>query len=161
MGSLLLSLASCSAVFACAKSESARAVGGDAAISVGENKLRVGGTVITVELASTKSERETGLMHRDSLPKDHGMLFIYPQPETLSFWMRNTIIPLSIAFFNQDGVIVNILEMKPGIEVPPYRSDKPCRFALEMATHWFSDHGVKAGDRIEIPEHIVKMESEP
>jgi uncharacterized membrane protein (UPF0127 family) len=161
MGSLLLLLASCSALLACAKSESARAVGGDPAIGVGENKLRAGGTIITVELASTESERASGLMYRDSLPKDHGMLFIYPQPQPLSFWMRNTIIPLSIAFFNDDGVIVNILEMKPGIEVPPYRSEKPCRFALEMATHWFSDHGVKAGDRIEIPEHILRMESEP
>jgi uncharacterized membrane protein (UPF0127 family) len=100
-------------------------------------------------------------MFRDSLPKDHGMLFIYPQPQTLSFWMQNTIIPLSIAFMDSDGTIVNILEMKPGIEVPPYRSEKPCRFALEMTAHWFSDHGVKAGDRAQIPEHILRMEAEP
>jgi uncharacterized membrane protein (UPF0127 family) len=159
MASLFL-LAAVASALACTKSGSVRAGGGEQVIAAGENKLRVGGIVVSVEVASTEMAREKGLMFRESLPRDGGMLFIYPHPRTLSFWMRNTLIPLSIAFFDDDGVIVNTLEMKPGIEVPPYRSEKPCRFALEMATHWFSDHGVKAGDRIEIPAHLLQLQAE-
>lgn len=157
----LLLMVIAAALMGCTKSEQVRTVDAAAAIGPGENKLRVGGTVVAVEIAATEKDRARGLMFRESLGKDTGMLFIYPEPRTLSFWMKNTIIPLSIAFIDSDGNVVNTLEMKPLIEVPPYRSTRPCRFALEMAAGWFSEHRVKAGDRVEIPEHIRRLESEP
>ena len=102
---------------------------------------------IWVEVARTPEERNLGLMGRRSLGKDEGMLFIFETEDRHSFWMKNTLIPLSIAFIDRDRRIVWITDMKPltlDSHVPP----KPILYALEMNKGWFSAHGIKVGDAI-------------
>jgi len=102
---------------------------------------------IWVEVARTPEERSLGLMGRKSLGKDEGMLFIFETEDRHSFWMKNTLIPLSIAFIDRDRRIVWITDMKPltlDSHVPP----KPILYALEMNKGWFSAHGIKVGDAI-------------
>lgn len=109
--------------------------------------LRIGGVEVTVEIADEPSERKRGLMHRDSLPSDHGMLFVYPEEGVRSFWMRDTSIPLSIAFIDRRGHIVDIQQMTPHSD-RFHESPGPVLYALEMPRGWFARHGVKVGDRV-------------
>ncbi|MDT8436295.1 MAG: DUF192 domain-containing protein [Gemmatimonadota bacterium] len=110
--------------------------------------IRVGGVPITVEIADTPPLRERGLMHRDSLPADHGMLFVYPDEQLRSFWMRNTKIPLDIGFFDRNGSLLNVERMEPRTEENTL-SKAPAMYALEMNAGWFEAHGVGPGDRLE------------
>ncbi len=110
--------------------------------------LTINGYSVTAEVAATGEQRATGLMHRFSLRPNHGMLFVFDKPEPLGFWMKNTFIPLSIAFIAEDGRIVNIEDMAPQTETT-HRSRGPALFALEMRKGWFAEHGVKAGDRVD------------
>ena len=110
--------------------------------------LRVAGIPITVEIADDPATRSRGLMERDSLPQDHGMLFVYSEEQVLSFWMRNTRIPLDIAFIDGNGVIVDIQGMEPHDEESRL-SRQPAMYALEMSRDWFEEHGVRVGDRVE------------
>ena len=102
---------------------------------------------LTVEVVDTPEGIRRGLMYRKSLDKNLGMLFMMPQPRYQSFWMKNTHLPLSIAFIGDDMRIINICKMKPLDTGPRYRSKKKCRFALEVNQGWFEEHGIKAGDR--------------
>ena len=100
---------------------------------------------IRVEVAKTPEERSYGLMGRKHLSKDEGMLFIFETEDYHGFWMKDTLIPLSIAFIDKDGRIVWITDMKPltlNSHVPP----KPILYALEMNKSWFSSCGIKVGD---------------
>jgi uncharacterized membrane protein (UPF0127 family) len=110
--------------------------------------LNAGIQVIHAEVASTDSERERGLMYRSKLPGNDGMLFVFQAPERQCFWMRNTPLPLSIAFIANDGTIVNIEEMAAETD-DSHCALKPVRYALEMAQGWFAAKGIKAGGRIE------------
>ena len=113
--------------------------------------LTVAGHRITVELARRPEEQHRGLMFRESLPPDHGMLFVFPADDVQEFWMRNTVIPLSIAYADASGRIVRIADLEP-LDERPVTSIAPARYALEMHRGWFAAHGVAAGDRItEIP----------
>lgn len=118
-------------------------------------KFQLGGVEVEIEIAFYPNEQEQGLMFRDSMPENHGMLFVNREPRYLSFWMKNTRIPLSIAFIRDDQVVGNIEEMKasPGDMDPVerYHSRYKCLYALEMNPGWFDKHGIKAGDRIELP----------
>lgn len=113
-----------------------------------ETTIRVGGFPVSVEIADDPQSRSQGLMHRDSLPEDHGMLFVYPQEQTLSFWMRNTRIPLDIAFIDGNGVILEVQQMEPHDDAS-HQSGQPAMYALELRMGWFEDHGVGPGDRVE------------
>jgi uncharacterized membrane protein (UPF0127 family) len=114
--------------------------------------LTVGDHRITVEIARQPADRTRGLMFRESLPPDHGMLFVFPQEAVQQFWMRNTTIPLSIAYADAHGRIVRIADLEP-LEERPVTSLGPARYALEMNRGWFAAHGVVAGDAIKgIPE---------
>jgi uncharacterized membrane protein (UPF0127 family) len=120
---------------------------------------KLGGVDAAIEVADNLTERENGLMHRTTMPDDHGMLFVYPEPKVLAFWMKNTAIPLSIAFIVEDadpahGTIVNIEDMQPYVEFPATVSQKPVRFALEMNQGWFKKHGLKNGDKVDLPAWI-------
>ena len=120
---------------------------------------KLGGVDVGIEVAETSAERQTGLMRRTNMPEDHGMLFVYPEPQLLSFWMKNTAIPLSIAFILEDtdgqhGTIVNVEDMQPYVEMPETVSQKPVRLALEMNQGWFAKHGLKNGDSIALPAWI-------
>ncbi len=109
--------------------------------------LYIGEKEIRVEVAQTPEERSHGLMGRKHLGKDEGMLFIFETEDRHGFWMKNTFLPLSIAFIGKDGRIVWITDMKPltlDSHVPP----RPILYALEMNKGWFSSHGVKVGDVI-------------
>jgi len=110
--------------------------------------LTVGGHRITAEVAETDEQRMKGLMYRFSLRQDHGMIFVFSRAEQLGFWMKNTFIPLSIAFIDSTGRILNIDEMAPQTETT-HPSRGPALYALEMRKGWFREHGVQAGDRIE------------
>jgi len=110
-------------------------------------QLVVGGTNVVAEVASTPRARAMGLMGRVSLLPDQGMLFVYPDEAERSFWMKNTPIPLSIAFIETDGRIVHIADMKP-LSEEQVLSKHPAMYALEMTRGWFSEHGVKVGQSI-------------
>jgi uncharacterized membrane protein (UPF0127 family) len=99
---------------------------------------------IVAEVAATPQQREIGMMMRTRMAPQEGMLFVFSEPQTQCFWMRNTLLPLSIAFIADNGSIVNIDEMKPRSD-ESHCSAKPVRFVLEMNQGWFAKRGLKAG----------------
>lgn len=111
-------------------------------------RLTVGGETITVEVADDESERQIGLMYRESLGRDAGMLFVYPDAQERRFWMKNTRVPLSIAFIGADGRVVSISDMVP-LDLNTTPSGGPARYALEMNRGWFASHGVRVGDPVQ------------
>ncbi|MGE8691301.1 MAG: DUF192 domain-containing protein [Achromobacter sp.] len=111
-------------------------------------QLSAGIHIIRAEVADSDETRRNGLMFRRELPGNDGMLFVFEQPDVQCFWMRNTILPLSIAFIADDGTIVNIEDMAPQTE-DPHCAKKPVRYALEMAQGWFEQHGIKAGKKLD------------
>ena len=113
-------------------------------------RLKVAGKVITVELARTPREHGLGLMHRRQLLEDYGMLFVFPEEEYLTFWMKNTYIPLSIAFMSTEGTITQIESMEP-LSLNSHDSKEKAKYALEMLEGWFERHNVKVGDKVELP----------
>jgi uncharacterized membrane protein (UPF0127 family) len=110
--------------------------------------LKVGMHNIRAQLAVTPQQRQIGLMHRREMPNHEGMLFVFDEPQQQCFWMRNTLIPLSIAFLAEDGTVVNLADMKPQSD-ESHCSAKPVRFVLEMNQGWFAKRGVKPGTRID------------
>jgi hypothetical protein len=118
-----------------------------AALAMEPASLVLGGVTVTAEVASDPNSRAVGLMGRSGLAPDSGMLFVYPDEARRSFWMKNTPLPLSIAFINQAGRIVHITDMKPMSE-DPVPSVHPTMYALEMAEGWFEDHSVKVGQPV-------------
>jgi uncharacterized protein len=102
---------------------------------------------IVAEVARTPTQRQIGMMMRTAMAPHEGMLFVFEDVSPQCFWMRNTLLPLSIAFIADDGTIVNIEEMKPQSD-DPHCSVKPVRFALEMNQGWFSKRKLKAGFRL-------------
>jgi uncharacterized protein len=105
---------------------------------------------IRVELAATPDARELGLMYRETLAPDAGMLFVFPRREPVSFWMKNTKLPLDIVFIADDGEIVKIHASTKPFSEAPLPSVKPVRFVLEVAGGTCAAHGVKEGDRVEL-----------
>ncbi len=110
-------------------------------------KIKVGPHAVDAEVAKTPEERATGLMYRFNLPADHGMLFVFAEPQPLSFWMRNTYIPLSIAFIDAQGRILNVEDMAPRDE-SPVPSRGAALYALEMRKGWFAERNLGAGTRV-------------
>ncbi len=108
---------------------------------------------LTVELAQTAAERGRGLMGREELPEDGGMLFVFPQDTETGFWMKDTLIPLSIAFIAADGTILGVQEMEP-LSEELHRPPQPYRFALEVNQGWLRERGLGPGDRVEIPDSV-------
>jgi len=109
--------------------------------------LTAGMHVIKTELALTMQQQMTGMMWRTEMGMNEGMLFVYDQPDRRCFWMRNTLVPLSIAFIADDGSIVNIADMKPRSE-QSHCSAQPVRYALEMNQGWFAKRGLKPGFKL-------------
>lgn len=126
-------------------------------------KFVVNGRKVTLEIAATDPERERGLMFRDALGEDEGMIFLFPEEMPRSFWMKNCRMDISIAYLDRNGRIVSILEMKKPLPGTPenalesYPSGLPAQFAIEMRAGWFADHGVKPGVTVEIPEEVRAM----
>jgi hypothetical protein len=113
----------------------------------GTGQVKVGGHPLKVELAITDPQRMQGLMHREKLAQNDGMLFVFDEPAYQSMWMKNTLIPLSVAFIDADGVILNILDMEPQT-LTPNMSAGPARYAIETNKGWFQERKLKAGDRV-------------
>lgn len=121
-------------------------------VTFSTKKIQIGGKKITVEIAENPNQQERGLMFRTKLPQDAGMLFIFKKEETLRFWMKNTLINLSIAYINKDKKIIDIQEMKATnslqLDIPNYPSLAPAMYALEMNANWFKKNKVKLGDKL-------------
>jgi uncharacterized protein len=111
-------------------------------------QLRIGNSSLFAEVADNPQTSANGLMFRDSLPEDHGMLFVFEKPRTASFWMKNTKIPLSIAYIDSAGRILQIQSMKPLDETPVASTSNEVAFALEVNEGWFKRNGVSAGAKI-------------
>ncbi|MBM4065991.1 MAG: DUF192 domain-containing protein [Planctomycetes bacterium] len=112
--------------------------------------MNVAGIELEVEVATTFEEHILGLMYRDKLEENDGMLFVFPREKVLSFWMKDTRIPLSIAFIKEDGRIIQIESMKP-YSLDTHVSKEKARYALEMNEGWFRVHNVREGDTVKIP----------
>src|SRR5215469_4334480 len=111
-------------------------------------QLKIDNSSLFAEVADTPRTSANGLMFRDSLREDHGMLFIFDKPRTASFWMKNTTIPLSIAYIDSAGKIREIRSMKPLDETLIVSASPDILFALEVNEGWFKRHGISAGDII-------------
>lgn len=109
--------------------------------------LTIGSARAVVEIADTPELRTIGLMNRFSLQPDHGMLFVFDRPQPLAFWMRNTYIPLSIAFVDAAGTILNIEDMQPQDDTT-HPSQGPALYTIEMRRGWFAGKGIRAGDKV-------------
>ena len=114
--------------------------------------IKVGNKTLKVKLAITPAQQRQGLMNVQGmgptkLPKDEGMLFIYRREEILSFWMKNTSLPLSIAFIDKNNIITEIRDMEP-MGMDRVRSAKPAQYALEVNQGWFTKNNVKVGAKV-------------
>ena len=117
--------------------------------------ISVNGHPLAVELAATPKARVCGLSKRVQLPDNQGMLFIYPDLGQRSFWMKDTQIPLSIAFLDDSGRILSIQDMTPMQTNERYHSLQPVRYALEVNQGWFAAHGIGVGDIVEMNLPVV------
>lgn len=119
-------------------------------------ELQIGDQTLLVELASTPEQRGRGLMARSQLLENTGMLFVFPSDQNLSFWMRDTPLPLSIAFIDTNQVILNLEDMQPFDDQTFHLSNGPARYALEVNQGWFAQHGINAGDRVtfRLPDNL-------
>lgn len=113
-----------------------------------ETVLTMRGQKIIVEVASTDNERAQGLMHRRMLPENRGMLFVFPESALHGMWMMNTYVPLSVAFIDDRGVIINIEDMQPQTQ-SSHVAARPAKYALEANLGWYRKRGIKPGDKVE------------
>lgn len=110
--------------------------------------LRIGTTLVEAEVADESDERTNGLMGREVLAEGKGMLFVFREPQPMGFWMKNTLIPLSIAYINAAGVIREIHDMQPHDETPARSAFRDLLYALEVPQGWFQKNKILPGDRI-------------
>ena len=113
-----------------------------------EIPLTIAGHKATAEVASTDAQRSTGLMHRRMLPENRGMLFVFPDVAMHGMWMMNTYVPLSVAFLDREGRIINIEDMQPQTQ-NSHTATKPAKYALEMNLGWFAKRNIKPGTKVE------------
>ncbi len=118
-------------------------------LTIKEKKIRV-------EVARTDGEKSKGLMFREKLGENEGMLFVFEREEILSFWMKNTRIPLSIAFLDRNGKIVDIQDMTP-FSLQTHVSAVPAQYALEVNQGWFRRNGISVGDSVALPPHVENL----
>lgn len=110
-------------------------------------RVKVAGHALRVEVAATPEHRARGLMFRETLARNDGMLFVFEDPGYHSMWMKNTLLPLSVAFVDGDGVILNIADMEPHT-LDPHAAAGPARFAIETNKGWFAERRIKPGDKV-------------
>ncbi|TGK34883.1 DUF192 domain-containing protein [Leptospira gomenensis] len=109
---------------------------------------------LLVEVVNTPADRAKGLMYRKRLPENEGMLFVFPEPDYLSFWMKNTWIPLSIAYFNADRRITDLHDMKPNQTSELYHSSEKVLYALEVNQGWFAKRNIGKYGVLKLPDRI-------
>lgn len=125
----------------------ALAAGAAAAQALPVVKLQAGMHLIQAEVAADFASRAQGLMYRSAMPSNAGMLFIFDEASAQCMWMKNTLIPLSVAFIDERGTVINIEDMAPQTE-DSHCARRPARYALEMNRGWFAARGIKPGSRI-------------
>ncbi len=120
-----------------------------------KRKLKIDTAIVWVDIADKDQTRAQGLMYRREMPDDEGMLFVFPQPDKQSFWMKNTYLPLDIAFVDEQLRITDIHQMKPmgdsnepDDKLPRYESSKPVPYAIELNQGWFKKKGIAVGAKI-------------
>jgi uncharacterized protein len=117
--------------------------------------LTLGGRPFQLQVADNEGEHQIGLMYRDSMPADHGMLFVFPDERQREFWMKNTRIPLDIIYLDRRGQVVSVKPMKP-FDLTGVPSDRPARFAVELNHGIAKQINVQVGDRIDLPPHLTE-----
>ena len=110
-------------------------------------QIRIGKHTLKVEVAENDEQRARGLMHRTKMGRDQGMVFVFDEPAYHAMWMKNTLIPLSVAFVDRDGVILNIRDMEPQT-LDTHMAAGPALYAVETNKGWFAERGIKAGDAV-------------
>lgn len=117
-------------------------------------QIKLGNELLECEIADTCEKRGKGLMGRTSLEEGKGMLFVYDRAQRLTFWMKETLIPLSIGFFDEQKTLIKILDMDPpiGDSLVKYRSTAPARYALEVPQGWFERHRIQVGEKFSFLE---------
>jgi uncharacterized protein len=113
--------------------------------------VKVGDKSVRMQLAVRPHEMERGLMERRDLGRDDGMIFVYPRPQQMNFWMRNTPTPLDIGFFSPDGVLQEVYPLYPFDEKTVSSRGQNLQFALEMNQGWFRENGLKPGAKLDLP----------
>jgi uncharacterized protein len=116
-------------------------------VSFKTTQIKIGAHPLKVEVAASEPQRSQGLMFREKLGREDGMLFVFDEPGYHSMWMKNTLIPLSVAFVDGNGEILNILDMEPRT-LDTHTAAGPARYAIETNKGWFADKKVKAGDKV-------------
>ena len=127
--------------------------------------IKVGDKSLKVSLAITPEQQKRGLMNIQGmppvvLPQDQGMLFVYRREEMISFWMKNTTIPLSIAFIDKKGTIIEIKDMEPGSDAS-VRPERPAQYALEVNRGWFTENNVRVGDKLKLNFRRINISIQP
>lgn len=112
--------------------------------------IKVGGQVVRMQLAITLAESQKGLMFRKTMGADEGMIFLYDQPQQMSFWMRNCEFPQDIGFFDTTGELKEIYPLYPHDERPVASRSRQLKFALEMNQGWYRQHGLKPGAKLDL-----------
>jgi uncharacterized membrane protein (UPF0127 family) len=111
-------------------------------------KMQAGMHQIDAQVAATPEQRQIGLMNRPAMPQHEGMLFVFERAAPQCFWMKNTLIPLTAAFIDEDGTVVNLVDMKP-LSTQSHCSARPVRFVLEMNQGWFAHKKIEAGYKLQ------------
>lgn len=116
-------------------------------LNLPRTRITAGMILIDAQVARTPEQQQVGLMFRKEMPINEGMLFVFERPSQQCFWMKNTLIPLTAAFVDDDGTIVNLADMKPET-TDSHCSSRPVRYVLEMNQGWFARKGLKAGFKL-------------
>lgn len=116
--------------------------------------IRVAEVPLRVEVANDPASRSRGLMYRAALPGDAGMLFVWPQPQPLAFWMKNTLIDLDVGFFDAEGRLINVATMQAGDDTTRHSSASAARYGLEVNAGWFAAHAIEPGARLRLPHPL-------
>lgn len=123
--------------------------------------LEIGGAPLSVEIADTDDSRMEGLKGRRHLPEGKGMLFVFEEPRPLYFWMQDTLIPLSVGFFDAEQILINTADMLPpkkgGERLLQYKSKSPAKYALEVPIYWFRDHQVFPGMKFSFQDPSISV----
>lgn len=122
---------------------------GQPQLDLPRERLRIGNKLVEVQVASTPEQRQMGLMWRQEMPADEGMLFMFPEAQMQCFWMRNTLLPLTAAFLDEQGRVVNFADMQPLSEAS-HCSEAPVRYVLELHQGWFHQRGLGAWNQVQI-----------
>jgi uncharacterized membrane protein (UPF0127 family) len=132
-----------------------------AAQSLQTATLHIGSATLNTQIAATEEQRERGLMFRAQMADNDGMIFLLSRVGPATFWMKNTLIPLSVAFIDRNGVILEIHDMKPQDETITRSDSNEVAYALETNVHWFSLNGIKPGDKITPPPATLVKSTSP